>query len=200
MREFTSLLLHHSEAICELTESQVTELERHYERLRRWNKKVNLTSLTRLEDIVVRHYCESLVLATKLPADAASVADIGSGAGFPGTPMAVLRSDCSFSLVESNSRKCVFLRESTRHLRNVRILEQRAETLTGRFDWVVSRAVRWNNLVQKLAELGDNIGLLTGVSKAGEIRHVKSIDWSEPLRLPWGERRVILLGRVSRET
>ena len=59
-------------------------LEAHYELLMRWNRKLNLTSIRRLEEAVERHYCESVFPGAHLPAGALRIADIGSGAGFPG--------------------------------------------------------------------------------------------------------------------
>lgn len=200
MSDFSSLLTRHVSGVCELTEQQLERLERHYELLRLWNRKINLTSLKRLEDIVVRHYSESLALGAILPAVAVTVADIGSGAGFPGFPMAVLRPDCQFTLVESHARKSVFLREASRELPNIRVVEQRAESLSLRFDWIVSRAVRWKKPLDLVPRLGDHIALLLGESDAAELRRRHEIAWSPTTRLPWGERRVILTGCVPRGT
>ena len=200
MSNFSSLLTRHVRGVCELTERQLEHLESHYELLRLWNRKINLTSLKRLEDIVVRHYCESLALGAILPAVAVTVADIGSGAGFPGFPMAVLRPDCQFTLVESHASKSVFLREASRELPNIQVAEQRAESLSLKFDWVVSRAVQWKKLLALSPRLGDHIALLLGESDAAELRRRREIAWSPTTRLPWGERRVILTGCVPRGT
>src|SRR5580693_2056204 len=131
------------DGIVELSPGQIAALQAHYELLVRWNKTVNLTTITSLEEAVERHYCESLFLGTHLPAGALRVVDVGSGAGFPGFPVAILRPECTVALVESHQRKAVFLREARAELGNIRVIGARAETLgQGSYDWVVSRAVR----------------------------------------------------------
>jgi len=200
MSEFQSSLLSHLKGICELSQPELLALERHYDLLRRWNEKINLTSLRHPADIIVRHYCESLALGACLPNVPLRIADIGSGAGFPGFPVAVLRTDCAVTLVESHSRKCVFLRESTRDLKNIRVVEARAEQLQQRFDWVIARAVNCRRLSGSLAHLGENIGLLTSRAVAAELVSAGRILWHDLIPLPWGSQGVILLGRVSRGT
>jgi len=200
MSEFTDLLTQHVQGVCRLSGSQLETLEHHYELLLLWNKRISLTSVRGAKDFVIRHYCESLALGTHLPDRSTSVVDIGSGAGFPGLPMGALRPDCQFTLVESNGKKAVFLREATRNLPNVRIAAQRAESLQSRFDWVVSRAIHWKKLLPLLSRLGDYVGLLIGESDAEELRRTPGIQWAAPVRLPWGERRMILTGSVPRGT
>ena len=108
--QFSNLLSRH---FCRpLTREQVSALYGHYALLARWNKALNLTTVMGLEESVLRHYCESLFLGARLPERAGAVLDVGSGAGFPGVPLAVLRSDCNVTLAESHQRKAVFLREA----------------------------------------------------------------------------------------
>src|SRR5690349_10628648 len=134
-----------------LTTEQSAALESHYELLVRWNKVLNLTAIEKLEEAVERHYCESLTLAERLTPG--RVADIGSGAGFPGLVAAIARPDCEFTLVESHQRKAVFLREASRGMVNVRVLAVRAEQIRERFDWVVSRAVSYSDLDKSIRGL-----------------------------------------------
>src|SRR5437868_3656406 len=98
----------------ELPLAKLAALEVHYNLLLRWNTVLNLTGITDLDTAVERHYCESIFLAAHLPAGPLRLADIGSGAGFPGLPIAVLRPDCMVTLIESHQRKSVFLREASR--------------------------------------------------------------------------------------
>ena len=142
MKDFKSLLSLEFFPYGRLTPQQLTLLEEHYELLLRWNQKINLTRITSLQDAVRYHYCESLYLAQRLPQAPLRIVDVGSGAGFPGIPVAVFRPDCEVNLVESHQRKAVFLREAARELSNVRVLSKRAEELAGGYDWIVSRAVR----------------------------------------------------------
>jgi len=189
---FAELLRSKLAGICELSEPQIERLEVHYELLQRWNRVVSLTSVRTLEDAVERHYCESVFAACHLPDGPASVADVGSGAGFPGVPIAIVRPDCSVVLMESHRRKAVFLKEASRDLANVRVEAKRAEEVAERFDWVVSRAVRYSDIAGVLMKLGRNVELLTGEVRAEDLG---GFEWQEPIRLPWGDRRFLWIGR-----
>jgi 16S rRNA (guanine(527)-N(7))-methyltransferase RsmG len=160
---------------------------------------MNLTSVDTLEKAVLRHYCESLALGSHLPPHPVTVVDIGSGAGFPGIPIAILRPDCQVALVESHRRKAVFLREATRDYSNVRVIAERAESLHMRFDWLVSRALQWKRLLP-LVRLAEHIGLLIGESDAAEIAGMSGVEWLAPARLPWSDQSMILIGHVPRGT
>jgi 16S rRNA (guanine527-N7)-methyltransferase len=194
-REFTELLTLHFGPIRSLTPLEIGSLFRHYELMVRWNSVLNLTSIRRLEDVVIRHYCESLFLAVHLPETPVSVLDVGSGAGFPAIPMAVLRPDCRFTLCESRQRKAVFLREAARAYSHVNVEACRAEEVSGSFDWAVSRAVRWEQVV---ALPHRSIGLLLGEQDAAAVTSTAGFDWQPPVRLPWGRHRVLVYGTRSR--
>ncbi|MGE5648489.1 MAG: 16S rRNA (guanine(527)-N(7))-methyltransferase RsmG [Acidobacteriota bacterium] len=191
--EFARLLNRHFSSFRPLSPLQTAELYKHYQLLCRWNKSLNLTTITGLEESVVRHYCESLFLTIYLPEEAVSVLDVGSGGGFPGIPLAILRPDCAVALADSHQRKAVFLREATRHLRNVRVEPRRAEVLdTGTYDWVVSRAVKPSEVV-KLAP--KRVSLLLGEEDAIGIASMAGFEWQPLVSLPWGKRRVLLRGQ-----
>ncbi len=176
-----------------LSDQQVAGLYTHYEVLERWNERMNLTSVKPGPEMIKRHYCESLFLGTHLPTtdDAATLADIGSGAGFPGVPIAVLRPGWQVTLVESVQRKAVFLREATRHLPNVRVLAQRAEQVQAGFDWLVSRAVHPTDVLAQVPRLAGRVALLIGESNYKTLESFGTIAWSPPIRLPWGDRRLV---------
>ena len=188
---FSELLNRHFSPIRPLSPLEVSSLHAHYQLLVRWNKVLNLTSIRRLEDVVVRHYCESLFLAVHLPNDSVSVLDVGSGAGFPGIPMAVLRPDCRFTLAESRQRKAVFLREATRAFPHVRVEALRAQQVPGSFDWVVSRAVRWNQVLPLSRRW---VGLLLGPEDASAVRLVPGFQWLPPVCLPWSSGGILVRG------
>jgi 16S rRNA (guanine527-N7)-methyltransferase len=166
-------------------------LEAHWELLERWNRKLNLTTISHLEEAVERHYAESLFLGMHLPVGPLRVVDIGSGPGFPGFPVGVLRPDCSVTLIESHQRKAVFLREASRKLPNVRVVAKRAEEVTEVFDVAVSRAVSYGDLEDCLRRLAPRAMLLTGQEEPPD---ALGFDWEPPIPLPWGERRFL---RVS---
>lgn len=172
-------------------------LHRHYDLLCRWNPKLNLVSRGSLADAASRHYGESLLVASRLPSGALRVVDIGSGAGFPGFVVAAAREDCQVTLVESDQRKCTFLREASRGMANIRVISARAESVSEKFEWLTMRAVRWEN---KFADLADHFALLLGEEDAGKLSSA-TISWQPMERLPGSEARVLLIGHnVPRET
>jgi len=177
MDDFTELLRLEFNPYGVLTELQLNQLKGHYELLSIWNQRINLTRITDVKESVQLNYCESLFLAKALPPGPLQIVDVGSGAGFPGFPVAVFRPDCRIDLVESHNRKAAFLRESTVKLANVQVIAERAEECTTHYDWLISRAVGAGE-VMKLG-LADNFAVLTG----GE----------EGIKLPWGRDRRLLI-------
>jgi 16S rRNA (guanine527-N7)-methyltransferase len=162
-----------------LADAQVETLNRHYQLLLRWNAVINLTTIRGVKEIVLRHYCESLFVAQHLPKEPLTIADIGSGAGFPGFPVAIARPDCRVTLIESHRRKAVFLKEASRGIPNISVLSQRAEDVQLHFDWIVSRAVRSEDVLG--FKLASNYAILVG-------------DEREGIPIPWGRNRYLLMG------
>jgi 16S rRNA (guanine527-N7)-methyltransferase len=175
---FRELLLQRTSAFCHLSQAQLELLQQHYELMLRWNKTINLTRIERLEEALDRHYAESLFLGVNLPSGRLSIADVGSGAGFPGIPIAVLRPECSVTLIESHQRKAVFLKEASRSLPNVSVISKRAEGVTGEFDWVVSRAVSWSEIQKFAFRLAPNLALL-GTQAPSLAERVIPVPWAE---------------------
>lgn len=132
-----------------LDDRQVDLLGRHYELMLKWNAKTNLTRVTAPEDAARFHVLESCFAARFLES-AESVVDIGSGAGFPGIPVAVAHPNQSVSLVEAHTKKATFLKEAARvcELANVSV---RNERFSG--DSVSSRAAITARAVEKFESL-----------------------------------------------
>lgn len=185
-----------------LSPDQTQRLWEHYEILLRWNERMNLTSIPAGKEMVLRHYCESLFFSAHFPVapGARSVADLGSGAGFPGVPLAIFHPTWPVTLVESNQRKAVFLRESTRGLANISIRAKRAESLTEKFDWLVARGVDPKVVLGNMPRLAPRVGLMLGQDDFSAIQPHSDVAWLEPIRLPWGDRRLCVYGEVPRET
>lgn len=194
---FAEILHRELAAWVSLSHGQLVQLYDHYALLDRWNKKMNLTSVEPGAETVIRHYCESLFFAAHLGDPAGSLADVGSGAGFPGVPIAILKPNWKVALVESNQRKAVFLREATRSLANVSVVGRRAEESSPGFDWLVSRAVSPQEVVALIPRIAQKIGLMLAEADFLQLQSAKHIAWSEPIRLPWGDRRICVLGRSS---
>ena len=161
-------------------------LKAHYELLQRWNKTLNLTRI----DSIERNYGESLFLGRHLPTGPLRICDIGSGAGFPGFPVAILRPDCQVTLIESHQRKAVFLKEASRGIPNIRVLAVRAQEVQESFDWAISRAVSAEDLAPFLTRLAERVALLTGA----EVPAIPGIRWEEAVPLEEGTARFLRIG------
>lgn len=173
----------------QLTALQLDQLEAHYSLLLKWNQRLNLTRITSLKEAVRFHYCESLYLGHLLPREPLRIVDIGSGAGFPGFPVAIFRPDCEVTLVESHQRKAVFLREASRGVPNIRVIAGRAEEVKDKFDIAISRAVAPSEVLS--LSLAGQFSLLIGAGDAALLPNVSS-------PLPWGKDRVLF--HVERQT
>lgn len=130
-----------------INENQILQFSTFGDLLVEWNEKFNLTSIVEPEEIIVKHFLDSLTLTHEVQGD--KVADIGTGAGFPGIPLKIIHGDKAFYLVDSLAKRIDFLQDVIQKLslEHVETLHSRAEDF-GRdtqyrsyFDTVVSRAV-----------------------------------------------------------
>jgi 16S rRNA (guanine527-N7)-methyltransferase len=179
--------------------------------LQKWNAKTNLTAIRDEEGILSRHFLESILCAQKLPQGVVSLLDFGSGAGFPGIPIALMRPDLEITLAESQNKKAAFLREAVRTLFPESALtpivhSDRAETLKITFDCVTLRAV--DNMAQAVPasiQLLAPSGWLAVLTTSENVPSIQakssqsaSFQWQPLAALPEGSTRVILLGQVSK--
>ncbi len=149
--------------------------------LKEWNKKINLTAITGDEDIVIRHFFDSLILVPFLSSKE-TLLDIGSGAGFPGIPLKIVIPDLKVTLMDSVNKKVVFMRHIIRTigLKNIEAVQGRAEDketirkFAACFDVVTSRA---------FTGLGSFLDMATPYAKKGGILlAVKGPKWMEELK------------------
>lgn len=166
----------------------------------RWNAKMNLTAIRDEEGILSRHFVESIACACALPAGIFTLLDFGSGAGFPGIPIALCRPEIAVILAESQSRKAAFLQEAVRVLEiSAKVFARRAESLTEQFDCVVLRAVdRMPKAVHAAVQLvrpGGWLALMTTVGELAVFRFAvgEGFAWRQTIPLTGGEDRVIAL-------
>jgi 16S rRNA (guanine527-N7)-methyltransferase len=145
------------------------KLSNYLELLLKWNARTNLTAIRDPEEIVRRHFGESLFAGLHLAPETNTLLDFGSGAGFPGLPIAVLRPEIAVTLAESQNKKSTFLREAVRTLGlKVEIWADRVETMPQNlhFHTVTLRAV--DNMVAALSaaapRASKDLFLLTGTS------------------------------------
>ena len=127
----------------DLSSAQLAQFETYYAMLADWNTRVNLTAITAPEDVAKKHFLDSLAAAPYLKPNAA-VADVGTGAGFPGLPLAIVDPARRYTLIDSNNKKVRFVGHAARTLglANVEPLHARVEDLSPAvsFDTVVARA------------------------------------------------------------
>jgi 16S rRNA (guanine527-N7)-methyltransferase len=153
------------------------QLTDYLELLLKWNARTNLTAIREPEEIVRRHFGESLFLGEKLGAylgahlgDCATLLDFGSGAGFPGVPVQLLRPEIAVTLAESQGKKAAFLREVVRHFGlKTEVWPNRVETMPPerRFDAVALRAVdKMESAVREAAVRASRCVLILGTSRA----------------------------------
>jgi 16S rRNA (guanine527-N7)-methyltransferase len=179
--------------------------------LDRWNARVNLTAIRDPEEVVTRHFGESFFAARHLFPSAAPdktddslvrVADLGSGAGFPGIPIKLWTPGIALTLIESNQKKATFLREVVRALTltNVHIQNARGEALPpAGYDVVTLRAVeRFSDALPVVGHLlapSGRVALLISSAQEDAARSgLPGMIWEPPLPVPVSRSRVLLLG------
>lgn len=117
-------------------------LEIYAERLAKWNRAINLVAKPTVNQTWTRHFLDSAQLLDYVPTNSRTWIDLGSGAGFPGLVIAIMRPDISVTLVESDRRKSVFLTETARETgTDVSVLCERAEAIDIKSDIVSARAL-----------------------------------------------------------
>jgi 16S rRNA (guanine527-N7)-methyltransferase len=187
-----------------LSDEQLRAVQDYLFVLLEWNKSINLTAIEDSVEILARHFGESLFAASFLKIGESRLADVGTGAGFPGLPLKIAAPQAQLTLFESNSKKCAFLTEIVQRLRisGVNIMRQRYEEYgsdNGRFDLVCSRALGdypiflpW---ARRSLKPGGSIVLWLGTDESIRLSRRKEFIWDPPVPIPESRRRVILVGR-----
>jgi 16S rRNA (guanine527-N7)-methyltransferase len=176
--------------------------------LERWNGAYNLTAVRDPLEMVTRHLLDSLAIVPYV--HGATLADLGSGAGLPGVPLAIVAPERRVTVVDSNGKKTRFLRAAVRALKlaNVDVVEARVETLEGRYDCVTARAfaslrdmLGWGGRL--LAEHGQWLAM-KGRIDAAELADLPAgfgVDAIHTLNVPGldAERHLVVLTRRDPE-
>jgi 16S rRNA (guanine527-N7)-methyltransferase len=171
--------------------------------LLKWNARINLTAVRDAEQMVTRHFGESLFAAVELLRERFTTAvDVGSGAGFPGLPLAIYSPETQVTLIESQNKKAGFLREVVRTLRlsNVMVENARAEALELRAEVVTMRAVeKFDQSAPAAAGLVSPSGRLAMLIGASQVDAAQKLlpqfKFAKPIGLPQSSERVLLVGR-----
>jgi 16S rRNA (guanine527-N7)-methyltransferase len=184
-------------------DDHVLQIQQYIKILLAWNEKVNLTAIRDPLEILYRHFCESMYAAEAIPLKNGRLADVGSGGGFPGLPLKIMRPELQVFLVESNIKKVTFLAEVIRELglKGAQVLARRYEELgeeVAPLDYVCSRALGefpvfldWARSQQIAAK---QVILWIGGRDLEEIQNIRTWDWSEPIEVPHSLRRLLLVG------
>lgn len=205
-----------------LSPSQLQHISTYIDLLLRWNARINLTAIRDEEEIVTRHFGESLFAARHLfPCDSPAVkdvgvdvdlaneqrpttndhvADLGSGAGFPGIPIKLWAPNIALTLIESNHKKAAFLRELARSLTltGIDIQNTRAENLTETYNVVTLRAVeRFAEVLPTAARLmtpSARLALLIASPQLDTARSsLPALTWQDPIPIPQSTSRLLVV-------
>ncbi len=184
-------------------DDQVVQIQQYIRILLAWNEKVNLTAIRDPLEILYRHFCESMYAAVAVPVENGRLADVGSGGGFPGLALKIIRPNLDVFLVESNIKKVTFLAEVIRELglRGAQVLARRYEELgeeVAPLDYVCSRALgefpaflEWTGSEQIAAK---QVILWIGARDLPGIQKLPGWNWHEPIHVPHSLRRLIIVG------
>ena len=189
----------------ELPAEMLEQFRLYLDLLLRWNARVNLTAVRDPEQIVTRHFGESLFAARMLDPQAAgpiTLADVGSGAGFPGIPIKLWALHLELTLIESQNKKATFLREALRTLKlnHAQVFCGRAEQWGQTADLVTLRAVehfeRALPVAEALVRPGGKLCLLIGSSQMKSAQELSGEQWTwhDPLPVPLSTGRVVVIG------
>jgi 16S rRNA (guanine527-N7)-methyltransferase len=195
----------------DVSDRQLNKISTYIDILIRWNARTNLTSVRNPEEMVTRHFGESLFAARHLLAPDAqlTVIDVGSGAGFPGFPLKLWAPAIKLTLIESQNKKATFLREVVRAiaLTDVNVFSGRAEEFPSRADLVTLRAVeRFDQIAPVAARLVSPGGCLALLIGSGQVRRahelLPQLGWSGAVPMPQAQERALLTGtyRASNES
>jgi 16S rRNA (guanine527-N7)-methyltransferase len=188
-----------------LADSQLGQISTYIDVLLKWNSRMNLTAVRDPEQIVQRHFGESLFAARHLVTkdSTITVADVGSGAGFPGIPMKIYATGLQSTLIESHGKKATFLREVCPNLTltNINVFPDRADDWKHTAELVTLRAVeKFEQILPVAASLvapQGRLALLIGGSQGLSAEKSLSGNWSDSIKIPNSRERVLKIWRKT---
>jgi 16S rRNA (guanine527-N7)-methyltransferase len=188
-----------------LAELQIQQVQKYISLLVLWNQKISLTSIENPQEIVCRHFGEGFFGAKFVENPRCRLADVGSGAGFPGLALKIVLPDLQVSLIEQDTRKATFLNEVIRalDLKDAKVYRTKYESVgpqIANLDVIVARAVgdhksllNWAR--PRLSSTG-HVLLWLGTEDATRLSHFPGWQWQLPHTLPESKNRVLLSGSI----
>ena len=201
-----------------LTNKQLNEFYTYMNLLLEWNKNINLTAITEPEEIIKKHFIDSLTISKNIQKDS-SIIDVGTGAGFPGIPLKIVREDINVVLLDALNKRLNFLNEVVKEnkLENIETVHFRAEEIgknkkyREKYDIATSRAVAQLNILAEyllpLIKIGGKCICMKGCNVEEELKNSKKaitllggeIEKIEEFILPDSDikRNVIIIKKVN---
>jgi 16S rRNA (guanine527-N7)-methyltransferase len=186
-----------------LSEEEESKVRAYIDLLTGWNRKIALTAIREEEEILRFHFGESMFAVRLCGMKDGRLADVGTGAGFPGLAIKIVRPGLGVTLIESNNKKCAFLHEVVRtlELRDVEIRSTGFETASigaGTLSYITSRALtttpKFLEWAQEKLTPSGRVLLWIGKEDCREMMKVSGWDWDEPILIPGSSSRMILSG------
>ncbi len=165
-----------------LSDHQLNQLDKYYNILVEYNKNINLTTITDYNQVLLKHFYDSLTITKAIELTNQKVCDIGTGAGFPGIVLKIAYPNLKITLVESLTKRCAFLNEVIKKLglEDIKVVNQRAEEFSQNnieyFDIITSRAVAKLNILLELSIKSLKIGGYYIALKANVDEEIKGIS------------------------
>lgn len=163
-----------------LSNEMLEQLNKYYHLLVAENEKINLTSITEIEDVYIKHFYDSLLLTKETNMNQIStLVDVGTGAGFPGIPVKIMYPHLQLTLIEPTGKRCLFLEKVVKELQlnDVKIVNDRAENciinMRETFDLATARAVSQLNILSEI--------VIPFVKKDGLFISMKGSNYNEEL-------------------
>lgn len=202
-----------------LTDLMIDQFEEYAKLLLEWNEKINLTAIVDVKEIAIKHFLDSLLVMKvyEIP-QGATVIDVGTGAGFPGIPLKIVRPDINLILLDSLKKRLIFLDFLTSSLKiDVNLVHSRAEdaaksaTFRESFDVAVARAVAPLNILLEycvpfvkmngvfLALKGSNVNEeLKKSQNAQKCLNVEAVDIKKFSLVDENDRSIVVLKKLSK--